>query len=180
MVQCEMCGAETGAPKTIKVEGAELDVCDSCANLGTEVSQPTSGSTSTKYSTSSSPSSSTSSTRSGSTTTTRSSGRSTSGSRDDDMFDSLGEIAQDYDQRIRNARESRNLSQEELAKELNEKRSLINKLERGEILPNDAIQSKLERYLEIDLTESGAETEEWSSEGTDQSFTLGEVAERKD
>jgi len=25
MVQCEMCGAETSSPKTIKVEGAKLE-----------------------------------------------------------------------------------------------------------------------------------------------------------
>ena len=37
MVQCEMCGTETGSPKTVKIEGAELDVCDDCADFGTEV-----------------------------------------------------------------------------------------------------------------------------------------------
>ncbi|MFB6093331.1 MAG: transcriptional regulator, partial [Halanaeroarchaeum sp.] len=37
MVQCEMCGTEVANPTTIKVEGAELEVCDSCAEFGTEV-----------------------------------------------------------------------------------------------------------------------------------------------
>lgn len=177
MVQCEMCGAETGAPKTIKVEGAELEVCQNCAGLGTEVAQqPTAESTTTKYSTGST---STSTSTARSTTTSTTGGRSRSRGRDD-PFDSLGEIAQDYDDRIRKAREARGMSQEELANELNEKRSLINKLERGEILPNDAIQSKLERYLEIDLTGEAAEADEWSSGDSDRSFTLGEVAERRD
>ena len=175
MVQCELCGTETGAPRTIKIEGAELDVCDSCADLGSEVRQSTQQSTTTKYSTDSSP------TRSTSTTP---SNRSTSGGqrsrRDDDVFDSLGDLAQDYDDRIRQAREARGLSQAELADELNEKRSLINKLERGEMLPSDAIQRKLERYLEIDLTGGGVEETDWESEGSSQSFTLGEMAERKD
>lgn len=96
------------------------------------------------------------------------------------MFDSLGEIAQDYHSRIRSAREDCGLSQEELADELNEKRSLISKLERGDILPSDAIQSKLERFFSIDLTSGGEETDDWSSDEGDQSFTLGEMAERRE
>ena len=175
MVQCELCGTETGAPKTIKIEGAELDVCDSCVDLGSEVRQSTQQTTTTKYSTSST---STPSKPTSSSTSTRSSGRRSS--RGEDIFDSLGDLAQDYDERIRNARESRGLSQAELADELNEKRSLINKLERGEMLPNDAVQSKLERYLEIDLSGGGVEETEWESGDSGQSFTLGEMAERKD
>ena len=186
MVQCEMCGAETGSPKTIKVEGAELDVCDNCSNLGTEVSQPSSDqSTSSKYSTSSSPSASGGPSQSTATSTSSQTGGTSSSGQNrsrggDDMFDTLGEIAADYDERIRAARESRGLSQEELAKELNEKRSLISKLERADILPSDAIQSKLERFLEIDLTEEAEESEEWSGAEGDQSFTLGEMAERRE
>lgn len=176
MVQCELCGSETAAPKSIKVEGAKLDVCDNCANLGTQVDQTPSESTSTKYSTgapgqSSSPSKSTTPSRSGRQTRSRG---------DDDMFDSLGELAQDYDDIIREAREDRGLSQTELARELNEKRSLIRKLERGEILPNDSIQAKLERYLEIDLTGGTVDAVDWSADDDGQSFTLGELAERKD
>lgn len=176
MVQCELCGAETTDPKSIKVEGAELDVCDNCANLGTEISTPEPESTTTKYSTSSS-SGASSSTSSKPSRSTTSSSRSSGG---DEIFDSLGELAQDYDARIREARESRGLSQEELAKELNEKRSLISRLERAEVLPSDAVQSKLERYLDIDLNEEAVEPTEWSSEGDGQSFTLGEMAERRE
>lgn len=176
MVQCELCGAETGAPKTIKIEGAQLEVCDSCADLGSEVRQSTQQSTSTKYSTSSSPTSSTPS----SSSSRPSSDRSERSTRDDDLFDSLGNLAQDYDQRIRDAREARGLSQAELADELNEKRSLINRLERGETLPSDAVQSKLERYLEIDLSSAGDDGADWEGEERGQTFTLGEMAERKD
>ena len=63
-------------------------------------------------------------------------------------------VAQDYDQRIRQARESRDLNQEELADQLNEKASLIHKLERGDVLPSDEVQRKLERALDIDLSAS--------------------------
>lgn len=176
MVQCELCGSETSSPRSIKVEGAELDVCDSCASLGSEVSQSTGESTTTKYSTDSSGSPSSSS------TTTPSPTRQSSGGSDrsEDMYESLGTLAQDYDDRIRQAREQRGLSQSELADELNEKRSLISKLERGETLPNDSVQKKLERFLDIDLEEGSLDADEWQAEDDGQEFTLGEMAERKD
>lgn len=96
----------------------------------------------------------------------------------------MDEVAQDYDQRIRTARESAGLSQEELANQLNEKASLIRKLERGDSLPSDTVQQKLERALDIDLTEGAASAEdtEWdsSSGSSDGEYTLGDVVERKD
>ncbi len=176
MVQCEMCGAETASPKTIKVEGAELDVCDNCSDFGTEVKTQQTSTTSTKYSTSSSSSSGNSGTSTGST------GSSGGRSRRHDMFDDMEELAQDYDDRIRNARESTGLSQEDLAKELNEKASLIRKLEHGDMLPNDSVQKKLEKKLDISLTagSSGADDEEWSGGSSTGSYTLGDVVKRKD
>jgi len=171
-----MCGAETGSPKTIKVEGAELDVCDNCSDFGTEVKTQDSSSTSTKYSTSSSGSSSSSSSSSSGASST------SSRSRRSDMFDDMDEIAQDYDDRIRNARESTDMSQEDLADELNEKASLIRKLERGDVLPSDEVRRKLERKLDISLTAgaSGDEDEEWSGGSSTGEYTLGDVVKRKD
>jgi putative transcription factor len=98
------------------------------------------------------------------------------------MFDQMDELAQDYHQRIRSARESRGLSQEELAKELNEKASLIRKLERGDVLPSDGVQRKLERELGITLSESGDDDgdTEWSSGSATGGTTLGDVVKRKD
>ncbi|WP_439026210.1 multiprotein bridging factor aMBF1 [Haloarchaeobius sp. DT45] len=178
MVQCEMCGAETSQPKTVKVEGAELDVCDNCADFGTEVKTQQSSSTSTKYSTGSSGSSSSSSSRS-----SGSSGSSPSGSRRrSDMFDDMDEIAQDYDDRIRRAREKKGLSQADLANELNEKASLVRKLERGDTLPSDRMQTKLEKFLGISLKAGGSsdDDKEWSSGSSGTTQTLGDVVKRKD
>jgi putative transcription factor len=96
------------------------------------------------------------------------------------MFDDMDELATDYDQRVRKAREDRGLSQQDLANELNEKTSLIRKIERGDVLPSDDVQKKLERELEISLTEgSDTEESEWSS-GSSTTTTLGDVVKRKD
>lgn len=179
MVQCEMCGAETGAPNTVKVEGAELEVCDECADFGTEVRTTQQSSTSTKYSTGSD--SGTASTSGSASTSSGSGGASGGGSRRD-MFDEMDELVQDFDQRIRSAREAADLSQEELADQLNEKASLIRKLEHGDHLPSDDVQRKLERALDIELTESaGAEEDtDWEGGSAVGEYTLGDVVERKD
>ena len=176
MVQCEMCGTETGSPKTVKIEGAELEVCDDCADFGTEVRTEETSSTSTKYSTSSSGSSSSSasSPSGGSSGTTGGGGRR-------DMFDEMDEVVQDYDDRIRTAREAEDLTQEELANQLYEKASLIRKLERGDVLPSDSIQRKLEKELGIDLSMGGSDDDnEWSGGSATGGTTLGDVVKRKD
>ncbi|WP_435332555.1 multiprotein bridging factor aMBF1 [Haloarchaeobius sp. TZWWS8] len=179
MVQCEMCGADTSQPKTVKVEGAELDVCDNCAGFGTEVRTQQSSSSSTKYSTSSSSSSSSKASRASTSSGSSSSGGSR---RRSDMFDDMEEIAQDYDSRIRNAREKKGISQEDLARELNEKASLVRKLERGDTLPSDRMQKKLEKHLGISLSagSSGEDDKEWSSDSAGTTQTLGDVVKRKD
>ncbi|PSP63362.1 TIGR00270 family protein [Halobacteriales archaeon QH_8_67_36] len=174
MVQCEMCGTEVSAPNRVKIEGAELDVCDECTDFGTELkTEDTSSSTSTKYSTSSSGSSGSGGSSSSSS--------SSSGGRRRDMFDEMDEIAQDFDDRIRSARESEGLSQEELAQQLHEKASLIRKLEQGNSLPSDEVRRKVEKSLGIDLSAGGSSDDtEWSGGESDGSYTLGDVVQRKD
>src|SRR6056297_3694119 len=110
MAQCEMCGAEQSSLTTTKVEGAELELCDECKEFGTEVKTEPSSTGSSKYSTSSSSSSGSSGSSGGSTTTTSSGGSGGSSTqRRKDMFDDMDEIAADYDERIREAREGEGL-----------------------------------------------------------------------
>jgi putative transcription factor len=171
-----MCGAEEASLTTTKVEGAELELCSSCTDFGTEVRDESTSSGGGKYSTSSSTGKSSSSSGSSS----GSAGSSGSSTRPRDMFDDMDEIATDYDERIRGARESRGLSQEELADQLNEKASLIRKLERADTLPTDEVQRKLERALDISLVE-GQSTDDADWETDDAgTMTLGDVVKRKD
>jgi putative transcription factor len=171
-----MCGAEEASLTTTKVEGAELELCSSCTDFGTEVRDESTSSGGGKYSTSSSTGKSSSSSGSSS----GSSGSSGSSTRPRDMFDDMDEIATDYDERIREARESRGLSQEELADQLNEKASLIRKLERGDTLPTDDVQRKLERALDISLVEGqSSDDADWETDDAG-TMTLGDVVKRKD
>ena len=177
MVQCEMCGKDVSSPSRVKIEGAELDVCDECTDFGTEVKTEDSSSTSTKYSTSSSGSSSSSSSSSSSGSSSSAGG----GGRRRDMFDEMDEIVQDYDDQIRSARESKGLSQSELAQQRNEKASLIRKLEQGNSLPSDDVREKIEGALGLDLSAGGSSDDtEWSGGSSDGNYTLGDVVKRKD
>mgnify|MGYP002278007000 CR=1 FL=1 len=175
MPQCEMCGAEKASLTTTKVEGAELELCSDCSDFGTEVRTESSSSASTKYSTSSSSSSSSSSGSAGSSSSSSSSSR-----RRRDMFDDMETVTGDYDDRIRKARESAGLSQEDLASDINEKASVIRKLERGDILPSDGVQQKLEKKLGISLVEGeSVDDADWESSSSG-SMTLGDVVKRND
>jgi len=180
MAQCEMCGAEQSSLTTTKVEGAKLELCDECTEFGTAVTTGSSSSGSSKYSTSSSSSGSSGGSSGSASAGSAGTSGGPSNQRRNDMFDDMDEIATDYDDRIREAREGESLTQEELANDLNEKASLIRKLERGDVLPSDDVREKLESTFGIMLTE-GADVEdtEWSGESTG-SMTLGDVVERKD
>lgn len=95
------------------------------------------------------------------------------------MFDEMDVLADDYPDRIREAREDAGLSQEELAGELHEKASLIRKLERGDMQPNDNVQQKIERELDIALSEtSGTDDSDWENDISPSTTTLGDVVKR--
>ena len=61
------------------------------------------------------------------------------------------EIVEDYDSKIRQAREKLGLSHEELGKKINEKASVLSKLETGKMTPNNMLVTKLEHVLKIKL-----------------------------
>jgi putative transcription factor len=165
-----MCGADTSSPTTVTVEGAELQVCDDCADFGTEVKTEESTASSTKYSTSS-----------GGSSGSSASGGQSGGGRRRDMFDEMDELAPDYDERLREAREAAGLSQSELAESLNLKASLIRKLEHGDTLPSDDVQRQLERALDVSLSTGSTEEEtEWESDSAGGGLTLGDMVKRKD
>jgi len=168
-----MCGAETADPTTIQTEGTKLEVCSNCVEFGTvlhdEEREKSADSTS-----SSSDSGSGSKTKQSPSTS-----RSSSSPSHDDPFDDMGTLAPDYDQRVRNARENAGMKQEELADELNEKLSLIRKIERGDMRPNEEVRGKLESALGVSLTEEVG-GEEWETEDSSGGYTVGDIIERKD
>ncbi len=163
-MQCEMCGETIrGAPKLVRVEGAELQVCMKCGKFGTEVQQirrtdlrapqkgpavrpapsPAGGAPQVRYKR--------------------------------DMFDFMeGEIVDDYAVRIRHAREEKGLSQKDLAMQMKEKEHLIRKIENSELIPEDDVRKKLEKALGIRLIDSMVSEDEKKVQST-LAPTLGDL-----
>lgn len=70
------------------------------------------------------------------------------------MFDQMtDELVDDYGRVIKRAREASGMSHEDLALKIREKASLLKKIEREAIVPEDKVRKKLERTLQITLTE---------------------------
>lgn len=63
-------------------------------------------------------------------------------------------IIKDYAKRIKQARESMNLKQSELAQKINEKESLLHKIESNHLKPSFALAKKLSKFLHIKLIET--------------------------
>jgi len=63
------------------------------------------------------------------------------------------ELVEDFGERIRRAREARGWKQTDLGSKVNERASVIAKLESQTMVPNDAMIPKLERALGIRLRE---------------------------
>jgi putative transcription factor len=76
---------------------------------------------------------------------------------------------------IKNERAKKNLTQEELAKKLNEKASLIKRVEEGWEPPLSMIK-KLERFFNIELTEE-IEEKQIESKTERKELTIGDVVE---
>lgn len=153
---CEMCGATIhGPPKTVRIEGAELDVCGLCAKYGTEVQKqkkPEQRKGGPVVRTGAPPQRKTR-----------------------DVLDMIeGDIVDDYGERIRKARMERGLTQKDLAMELKEKELLIKKIEKGDLIPEDDVRIKLERALSIRLIDIPDEAEAKKKQGKVVP-TLGDV-----
>ena len=94
-----------------------------------------------------------------------------------DIYSQQGEkiIADNYGERVRNRRREMNLTQEELAKKINEKKSIIVKIENQDIRPSDKLIATLERMLGISLKETIEEVDvQPEKEAFSRSMTLGD------
>ncbi len=66
-------------------------------------------------------------------------------------------LVPDYGEVIKRARQSRGMSRKELARALSIREGLLAKIENQELIPEDKIRRKLEKFLGIKLTYSGEE-----------------------
>jgi putative transcription factor len=172
---CELCGQDVPFLKLSLVEGSPLKVCSNCAKFGKAAAAGGSG-TGSRATTSVSGSDSSSASSSGG-------GHGTSGGghgygykpetptkeevikkrlemrqrrkQSKDIYEQSGEkeLAIDYHKRIQQARNEHGWNQEELGQKINERKSVISKIENKSMKPDDKLVRKLEKALGIKLME---------------------------
>jgi len=140
---CEMCGKEVPQTSRVRLEHSVLSLCPDCARFGTlidPVPAPAPAATTTA----------------GGFRPGLVASRPTGTRRrleERDLYQEIGELelAPDWNRRIRVAREALQWTPEVLGKKLNEKKSVVLKIESGSFRPPDALVRKLEHLLKIRL-----------------------------
>ncbi len=133
-MRCEVCGHKIhGSPIRAEIEGAKLTVCIECSKHGkiireeeVELGQKTPKKLLTPI-------------------------PFTQKRTAQAKVEITQEVVEGYDSKIRQAREKLGLSHEELGKKINEKASVLSKLETGKMTPNNVLVTKLEHALKIKL-----------------------------
>jgi len=72
-------------------------------------------------------------------------------------LESEDELVEDFGGRVRKAREAKRVTLEDLARAVNEKKSLLAKIESGSFFPDPTVTAKLEAALGIKLREKVAD-----------------------
>jgi len=140
-LNCDICGREiTGQAFKVRVEGAKMLVCAKCQQLGKPYAEDAAPRPPRRPSTSAI-------TMSGPISRPGPRRRVAELPKEMDELD----IAEDYPARVRDRRMKIGLSQEELAKRVKEKLSVIQKVETGKMAPNSRLCRELEHELKVKL-----------------------------
>jgi len=137
-MECEICGKPVpeNNPLRAKIEGSVMVVCKECSKLGTIQKAPAKPKYVKQNNKSKRP------------TTTRN--RNRNYSRNDEPSE---ELIEDFSFEVRKAREAKDWSREELGKRINERVSVISRIETGKMTPDTKLTKKLEKALNIKLLE---------------------------
>jgi len=160
---CEMCGVDVPRLRKIVIEGSTLEVCSRCERFGQDYEEVKDREGIV-----------------GRDTIAERLERREKRLRGKDVFEGAEkELALDYPIRIRNARSKAGLNQEELAKKINEKKSVVAKLETGDMVPDNKLIKKLERALDISLTEAVGPVQAPKHREESRGMTLGDFIKIK-
>jgi putative transcription factor len=155
---CEMCGMEVPRLNRITIEGSILSVCQNCAKFGQTGTEKTQEEGIVNK-----------------PIIEQRLERREKRLKTKDVFETgQEELALDYPERIKRARASLGMSQKELGKKINEKKSVVAKLENGNMVPDEKLTKKLERALDISLKEKVATQAPPKHREESKSLTLGD------
>jgi putative transcription factor len=148
-IECSICGKESKKIYKAEIEEALVEVCENCLNLGKNLGEIETAPIEKKIIIS------------------------------EDKKEEIETIIVDnYGKIIVKAREKKKLDREEFAKKINEKLSVIKRVESEEMEPDDALTKKIERFLEIKLKIPYEEKPIGKKEIKGE-LTLGDIVELK-
>jgi uncharacterized protein (TIGR00270 family) len=151
-MQCDLCGSEEKLYKA-RIEGTELNVCKGCAAHGVvlgEVKEPAEEVVEKKKVIVKEP-----------------------------AEEVIQVIASDFSEKIRRKREELGLNQEDFAKKISEKESVVHKLETGELEPSISLAERLEKMFGIKLVEEYKEARGAIGKGKAEEVTIGDMIKIK-
>ena len=134
-MECEICGKEVPEhnPIRAKIEGSVMVVCKECSKLGTIQKAPPKP----KF-------------------RKQNKSKSSNNPKNKNYFrndEPTEELIENFEMAVRKAREAKNWSREDLGKKINERVSVITRIETGKITPDLKLTKKLEKTLKIKLLE---------------------------
>ncbi|MFX1274877.1 MAG: multiprotein bridging factor aMBF1 [Promethearchaeota archaeon] len=156
--ECPICGSLIwGKGQTVLLEGAKITVCQVCAKHGQKIHERPPSNINVRYK-------------------TRQSTQKKKIRRPEESLEK--EIVEDYAKRIRNTRTKNNLTQEQFAQKINEKPSLLRRIEAGKAKPTIKLAKKLEKSYDILLLKEADEIEVNTSQFMKKSTgtSLGDIA----
>ena len=164
LMLCEMCG-KNGPTKPVFVEGTKLNVCPNCAKFGDEYKAARSG-------TAAAPNAAVIEERLQ---------RRERRMQSKDIYAATAsvELIDDYGGAIRNARMKKGMDQEEFAASISEKKGILMKIESNDLVPDEKLTKKLEKALNITLTEVVRAGGSISGKGGPNKMTLENFIKRE-
>lgn len=152
-MECEICGRSVDSAVKVRIEGAVMQVCESCARYGERVetrAKRTLRAPLRRYEYGGGP-----------------------------LPGENLELVDGYPDIIRSAREKRGLKQDELGKLINERASVIARIEGGKMEPNMELAKKLERTLDVKILSAAKEEGKAPTGKGKVELTLGDVVRLK-
>ena len=159
-MECEICGKPVSDnPKRTKIDGSVMIVCDECAKFVRIQKAPP---------------------KSKFIKTNKKGKKQQNTKKRNTREEPTEELIENYNTTIRNKRESKNWSREQLGQAINEKVSVITRIESGKMIPDIKLTKKLEKALDLTLLEKTGEIDLTQFQGSDSGkLTLGSIVKIK-
>ena len=158
---CEMCGRQTGGCRLAMIDGVKMMLCPDCIKYGEGIKTVERVPPPTK----------------------RYTPVPTIRRKEKDIFKKMDKkLVSDWPDKIKEARKKKGFSREELGFKINERTVTISKFENGDLRPSDRIVKKLEKELDISLTEEAIEvsTQDIRRYSSGNGMSLGDFIKTED